>query len=143
MVEAGNATMNTQSVILPSIRTIPPPPPDGSLTVLPLLCNGSTTTNLRLLSIYTLDHYGSQRGLCYIQYMGERSTSYYLLESTSYSTIERVWNYVQSTHDHMYMYKARISSTSTAWVIQMPCDRLETMFLLQFSSYVTSIHELG
>ena len=67
--------------------------------------------------------------------------SYYLVNSHSYTVIERLWNYVQSTHDHMYMYKTRLASTHTAWIIQMPCDRLESLFLLQFASYVTRTSE--
>ena len=65
--------------------------------------------------------------------------SYYMLESTSNDVLNRIWNYVESTHSHMLMYKTRISSSNTAWVIEMPKDKMESYFLLQFSSYVTSI----
>ena len=72
--------------------------------------------------------------------MSERANlSYYMLESTSNDVLNRIWNYVESTHSHMLMYKTRISSSNTAWVIEMPKDKMESYFLLQFSSYVTSI----
>jgi hypothetical protein len=65
--------------------------------------------------------------------------SYYMLESTSNDVLNRIWNYVESTNSHMLMYKTRISASNTTWVIEMPKDKMESYFLLQFSSYVTSI----
>ena len=69
--------------------------------------------------------------------------AYYLIESSKDNIIERVWDYVQSTRDHMYMYKTRLSAGTIVWVVEMPRDSLESMFLLQFSNYVSSITRPG
>jgi hypothetical protein len=71
--------------------------------------------------------------------MERANLSYYVIESSSYDVVNRIWNYVESTHSHMLMYKTRISASNTQWVIEMPKDRLESYFLLQFSKYVSSI----
>lgn len=65
--------------------------------------------------------------------------SYYLVETASYTDIQRLWDYVESTREHMLMYKTRLASSHVAWVIEMPKDRLESLFLLQFAHLVTSI----
>ena len=65
--------------------------------------------------------------------------TYYMLESSSNDVLNRIWDWVQSTHDELIMYKTRVSSSTTAWIIECPTNKMQSFFLLQFSRYVSEI----
>lgn len=70
----------------------------------------------------------------------ERTITYYLVESNDYGTINRIWDWCQYSGRDIPMYKTRISKGSTGWVVECPTDKIQSMFLLNFAQWVTSIN---
>ena len=71
----------------------------------------------------------------------ERAISnYYLIESSDYTIINRVCDYCNYQGKNIPMYKTRLTTTSTGWVVELPIDsKTTTAFLLNFSHIVTLI----
>lgn len=64
----------------------------------------------------------------------------YMISTSDYDTINRIWFYTQYQSLDIPMYKSRISSSTTAWVVELDSsNKQSSMFLLNFSSFVTEI----
>lgn len=92
---------------------------------------------------YPKKHTYAQRGLVYIHpsisISMERTINYYLVESSDYERINRIWDWCQYSGRDIPMYKTRIAKSTTGWVVECPTDRIQTAFLLNFSQWVTHI----
>lgn len=64
-----------------------------------------------------------------------------MLDCHDYPTLNRIWDYVQSGHNGLDMYKCRITPTIVSWVVECPRSKYESMFLLQFGNYVSKINK--
>lgn len=62
---------------------------------------------------------------------------YYLLNNSNH--LESVWAWVQSHGDPCYMYKTRLTAGTSGWVIEVPKDRRQTLFLIHWASAVEAI----
>lgn len=69
----------------------------------------------------------------------ERAISYFLIESSDYSKINRVWDYCNYQGRNLSMYRTRLSPSSTGWVVELPDDKTQTAFLLNFAQFVTKV----
>jgi len=71
----------------------------------------------------------------------ERTITYYLIESSDYDKINRIWDWCQYSGRDIPMYKTRIAKGSTGWVVELdPTDKASSFFLLNFSHLVTAIN---
>jgi len=70
----------------------------------------------------------------------ERTIRYYLVESSDYQHINRIWDWCQNSPHDIFMYKTRITKGSTGWVIECPTDSTQTVFLLTWAHLVTHIN---
>ena len=52
---------------------------------------------------------------------------------------DRLWLYTQHQSRDFHMYRTRLSRSTIVWVVEVPRDRRETLFLLQFAEYVDRI----
>ena len=71
--------------------------------------------------------------------MANNELEYYILETTNYDHINSVWMWCQFSGRDIPMYKTRLSASHTAWVIEIPSTSVETLFLLNFSHWVSPI----
>lgn len=69
----------------------------------------------------------------------ERTIQHYLIESSDYAHINRIWDWCQYSGRDLPMYRARITKGTVGWVVECPTDRTQTAFLLNFSQHVTAI----
>ena len=69
----------------------------------------------------------------------EANRRYYLIESSDYDLINRIWFYAWGQEPDIIMYKTRITISHTGWVVECTNTKYESMFLLQFGSYVNQI----
>ena len=69
----------------------------------------------------------------------ERTINYYLVDSSDYSKINRIWDYCQYSGRDLSMYKTRITVAQTGWVIELEDSPQQTAFLLNFGHLVTKI----
>lgn len=69
----------------------------------------------------------------------ERTINYFLVETSDYSKIERIWHYCNYTGKTISMYKTRISKGSTGWVVELEDSPLQTAFLLTWGHLVSKI----
>ena len=63
----------------------------------------------------------------------------YAVKGTDPLLRERLWTYTQYQSRDFYMYRTRLSRNNLVWVIEVPRDRRESLFLLQFAQYVDRI----
>ena len=69
------------------------------------------------------------------------SKNYYLISAPS-SIIERIWHYCNYQGHSIVMYRTRISFSHVGWVVEFDdSDPLQSLFLLQWSSWVSAIAE--
>ena len=72
--------------------------------------------------------------------MPTTTCSLYMITTRDYRAIDRIWYYTQYQALDIPMYKSRISSSTTAWVVELDLNSSKSsMFLLQFGDLVTSI----
>lgn len=69
----------------------------------------------------------------------ERTINYYLIESSDYDKINRIWDYCQNGSKDIPMYKTRLTPSLTGWVVELPTDKTQTAFLLNFAHLVTLV----
>ena len=67
----------------------------------------------------------------------ERTINYYLIESPQ--NLERIWHYCNYEGKDIPMYKTRVTSSSTGWIVELSDSPIQTAFLLNFAQYVTKI----
>jgi hypothetical protein len=65
---------------------------------------------------------------------------FYLIETTNYDHINRVWDWCQFQGRDIPMYKTRIGAGLIGWVIELDNSSTRTIFLLNFSHWVCSIN---
>ena len=65
---------------------------------------------------------------------------YYIIESTNYDHIDRIWFWCQYSGRDLPMYRTRITQSLIAWVVECPTDRTQTAFLLNFAKWVSPIN---
>jgi hypothetical protein len=68
-----------------------------------------------------------------------RAVEYYLVQTTNYDHINRMWLWCQFEGRSVPMYRTRISLSNTGWVIELEDTPVRSLFLLQFSSWVSAI----
>ena len=68
-----------------------------------------------------------------------KDIEYYLIETSNYDHINRIWDWCQFQGRDIPMYKTRVSRGTTAWVVECPTDRVQTAFLLNFAHWVCPI----
>ena len=66
-------------------------------------------------------------------------TNYFLIETYDYSKINRIWDYCNYQGRNIPMYKTRITMSQTGWVVELPDDKTQTAFLLNFANWVTKV----
>ena len=71
--------------------------------------------------------------------MERANINYYLIESSDYSKINRIWDYCQYSGRSIAMYKTRLSASHTGWVVELPDSSVQTAFLLNFAQYVSRV----
>ena len=64
---------------------------------------------------------------------------YYLIQTTNYDHLNRMWDWCQFQGRDVPMYRTRIGQSSTGWVIELEDTPARSLFLLQFSNWVTAI----
>jgi hypothetical protein len=69
----------------------------------------------------------------------ERTITYYLVESSDYAVINRVWDWAQYSGRDIPMYKTRITQGTIGWVVECPNTSEQTWFLLNFGHLVTEL----
>ena len=69
----------------------------------------------------------------------ERAINYFLVETSDYDNINRIWDYCQFQGRDIPMYKTRITMSQTGWVVELPDDKTQTAFLLNFANWVTKV----
>ena len=69
----------------------------------------------------------------------ERTVNYYLIESSDYSVLNRIWDYCCYSGRDIAMYKTRLTVAEVGWVVELHGDRVQTAFLLNFSHHVTRV----
>ena len=67
---------------------------------------------------------------------------YYLLETSNYDHINRVWDWCQYSGRDVPMYRTRIGQGIIGWVVELEDAPVRSLFLLQFSSWVCAITAL-
>ena len=73
----------------------------------------------------------------YYKYRMERTM--YAVKGYNPTVRDRLWHYTQYESKDIHMYRTRLSRSTLAWVIEIPKDKRETLFLLQFADYVYKI----
>ena len=66
---------------------------------------------------------------------------YYHVNTQDYDNINRIWAWCQYMGRDIPMYRTRISAGYIGWVVECPDAPIQSMFLLNFSSWVTEIRE--
>ena len=64
---------------------------------------------------------------------------YYIIESTNYDHINKMWDWCQYSGRDIPMYRTRITQSNIAWVVECPTDPTQTAFLLNFAQWVCPI----
>ena len=90
----------------------------------------------RGLLLYSLD---SIYTIARAQGQMAKDIEYYLVETTNYDHINRVWDWCQFQGRDIPMYKTRISAGTIGWVIELEDSPVRSIFLLNFSHWVCSI----
>lgn len=67
------------------------------------------------------------------------SVNYYLIETLDYTKINRIWDWCNYQGRTIAMYKTRLTVSSTGWVVELPNNKVQTAFLLNFGHYVTKV----
>lgn len=93
-----------------------------------------------LPTLYKLLPNSVQRGLCYIHIYTYTYMDLYLITSSDYCILNRLWYYTQYQGLSIPMYRTRISRSDTGWVIELdPSSKQSSLLLLQFGEHLTSI----
>lgn len=71
--------------------------------------------------------------------MDNLEVEYYVVDTANYDHINRMWDWCQFQGRDIPMYKTRLSRGVTAWVVEIPSSSVETVFLLNFSKWVSAI----
>lgn len=71
--------------------------------------------------------------------MANKDIEYYLVETTNYDHINRIWDWCQFQGRDIPMYKTRISAGTIGWVVELADSPVRSIFLLNFSHWVCSI----
>lgn len=71
--------------------------------------------------------------------MANFEVEYYAIETTNWDHIDRMWMWCQFSGRNLPMYKTRLSASHTAWIVEVPASSVQSMFLLNFSSWVSLI----
>jgi hypothetical protein len=67
------------------------------------------------------------------------TTQYYLIETSNYDYLDRIWMWCQFSGRDIPMYKTRIGLGHIGWVVELEDTPVLSLFLLQFSSWVSPI----
>jgi len=74
--------------------------------------------------------------------MANKDIQYYLLETSNYDHINRVWDWCQYSGRDVPMYRTRVGQGIIGWVVELEDAPVRSLFLLQFSSWVCAITAL-
>ena len=69
----------------------------------------------------------------------ERTVNYYLILSSDYHVLNRIWDYCCYSGRDIAMYKTRLSVSEVGWVVELDDSKVRTAFLLNFSEHVTCV----
>lgn len=64
---------------------------------------------------------------------------YYTISTADLDHINRVWDWCQYSGRSIPMYKTRLGLGVIAWVCEVPCNKVQTLFLLNFSQWVAEV----
>jgi len=67
------------------------------------------------------------------------TVQYYTIDTSNYDHINRIWTWCQYSGRDIPMYKTRLGFGVIAWVCAVPDSSVESLFLLNFSSWVSPI----
>jgi hypothetical protein len=65
---------------------------------------------------------------------------FYLIETSNYDHINRIWDWCQFSGRDIPMYKTRIGAGLVGWVVELDSSSTRTIFLLNFSHWVCAIN---
>jgi hypothetical protein len=66
----------------------------------------------------------------------------YIITTNSDHILNTIWYYTQYQGLEIPMYKARISRSSTSWVVEVPDTKQGTWMLLNYGNYLEPIKTL-
>jgi len=67
------------------------------------------------------------------------TVQYYTIDTSNYDYINRIWDWCQYSGRDIPMYETRLGFGVIAWVCAVPDNSTESLFLLNFSHWVSPI----
>lgn len=71
------------------------------------------------------------------------SINYYVIDTVNYDHINRVWDWCQNQGRNIPMYRTRVALGQISWLVECPSTSVQSMFLLNFSQWVSQISPPG